>query len=198
MRHPLLRVFPVLLALLTVSGCGQFAAADPILLNSGAVFTVTLDQSVSSKTASPGNHFEASLAEPLIIDGKEIIPAGATASGRVTLAESAGRFAGNARLGLVLDSITVDGGTYNIETAPVVRASNGRGKRTALGAGIGAAAGAAIGALTGGGKGAAIGAGAGAGAGTAGTALTGERDIYLPAETRLTFRLTQPVELRIT
>jgi hypothetical protein len=98
-------------------------------------------------------------------------------------------------LAVVLDSVTVNGETYDIQTAPFVRASKGRGKRTATGAGIGAAAGAVIGAIAGGGKGAAIGAGAGAGAGTAGTALTGQRDITIPAEMRHSFRLTQPLEI---
>ena len=70
-----------------------------------------------------------------------------------------------------------------------------RGKRTALGTGIGAAAGAAIGAIAGGGKGAAIGAGAGAGAGVTGTALTGQRDVDVPAESKITFELSEPLRI---
>jgi hypothetical protein len=63
-------------------------------------------------------------------------------------------------------------------------------------AGGGAGAGALIGGLAGGGKGAAIGALAGGGAGTAGAAFTGNKDIVLPAESALTFKLEQPLELR--
>jgi hypothetical protein len=192
----------MLLALLPMYGCSnqlaQLVSSDPVRLDSGTAITVVMDQSVSSKTANPGDHFEATVAAPVLVEGKEIIPAGASASGRVTIAESAGRFAGSARLGLALDSITVNGDTYQIETTSIVRATDGRGKRTAIGAGVGAAVGAAIGAIAGGGKGAAIGAGTGAGAGTAGTALTGERDIYLPAETKLTFTLTQPLQMHTT
>jgi outer membrane lipoprotein SlyB len=114
------------------------------------------------------------------------------------VAKSAGRFKGNAELGIALDSVTINGESYDIKTAPVVRTSEGCGKRTAIGAGAGAAAGAVIGAIAGGGKGAAIGAGAGAGAGTAGAALTGERDVTVPAETKLNFRLAQPVEIQAT
>ena len=55
--------------------------------------------------------------------------------------------------------------------------------------------GALIGGLVGGGKGAAIGAGAGAAAGTGGAALTGEKNIEIPAETVFTFRLKAPAEL---
>jgi hypothetical protein len=61
--------------------------------------------------------------------------------------------------------------------------------------GGGAGVGALIGGLAGGGKGAAIGAIAGAGAGTAGAAFTGNRDIVLPAESMLSFKLTEPLTL---
>lgn len=199
-QHQLLRRSLALVALLlALSGCGNYlASSEPVVLNSGTVIAVTVDQAISSETASPGDHFDASVAAPVVIEGQEVIPIGARASGHVTVAKSAGRFAGNAELGIVLDSVTVNGETYRIETAPYLRASKGRGKRTALGAGVGAAAGAAIGAIAGGGKGAAIGAGAGAGAGTAGTALTGERDIVIPAETKHGFRLTESLHIQAT
>jgi YMGG-like Gly-zipper len=190
-------ILPILLA---VSGCGSVlssSSSDPITVDSGTVIAVTLDQNLSSKTATPGDHFDASVATPVVIAGQQVIPAGAEASGTVTVAKSAGRFAGNAELAVVLDSVTVDGKTYEIDTAPFVRASKGRGKRTAIGTGIGAAAGAAIGAIAGGGKGAAIGAGAGAGAGTAGSALTGQRDVAISAETKLGFKLTEPVTIQV-
>jgi hypothetical protein len=62
--------------------------------------------------------------------------------------------------------------------------------------GGGGGVGALIGGLAGGGKGAAIGAVAGAGAGTAGTAFTGNKEIVLPAESALSFKLEQPLEVK--
>ena len=62
--------------------------------------------------------------------------------------------------------------------------------------GGGSGGGALIGALAGGGTGALIGAGAGAAAGAAGAYATGKKDIYLPAETLLTFRLDAPVKIK--
>jgi hypothetical protein len=58
----------------------------------------------------------------------------------------------------------------------------------------GAGAGAAIGGIAGGGSGAAIGALVGAGAGTLG-AMTGNRDIELPAESALNFKLDKSLTL---
>ena len=58
-----------------------------------------------------------------------------------------------------------------------------------------AALGTIIGALAGGGKGAAIGAVSGAGAGGAVQVLTSGQKVKIPSETRLTFRLQNPVQL---
>jgi hypothetical protein len=157
-----------------------------------------VDQALSSQTATPGERFNASVVTPVEVAGQQAIPAGAKASGTVTVAKAAGRFAGNAELAVVLDSITVNGATYQINTAPFVRFSKGRGKRTGIGAGIGGATGAVIGAIAAGGKGAAIGAGAGAGVGTAGAALTGTRNVTIPAETRHEFTLTEPLKVQAT
>jgi len=69
-------------------------------------------------------------------------------------------------------------------------------KRDIVAIGGGSALGALIGGIAGGGKGAAIGAGAGAGAGTVGAAATGKKEISLPAESHLTFRLSRSVTVQ--
>lgn len=167
----------------------------PIVIPADTVLSVTIDQAVSSKTSNNGDHFDASLAEPVTIDGREVLRTGTKVRGVVTDAKSAGRFKGSAELGLALDSITVEDKTYEVQTSSFGQSSKGRGKRTAIGAGGGAALGAIVGALAGGGKGAAIGAAAGGGAGSAGAAFTGKRDIEIPAETRLDFKLAQPLKI---
>jgi len=171
-------------------------APKPIVIPAGTVLDVTVDQTISSKTANNGDRFDASLARSVTVDGNEVVPRGTKVSGVVTDAKSAGRFKGHAELGLALDSINVNGKDYQLQTTSVAEASKGRGKRTAVGAGGGAAFGAIVGALAGGGKGAAIGALAGGGAGSAGAAFTGKRDIVIPAETTLHFRLEQPLSIR--
>jgi hypothetical protein len=171
-------------------------AAKPIVVDAGTQIRVTVDQSVSSKSSNPGDHFDASLAAPVVVGEKVVIPSGARARGTVTDAKSAGKFKGNAELSVTLDSITVNGKSYTVQTTSVTESGKGRGKRTAVGAGGGAAVGALIGAIAGHGKGAAIGAVAGAGAGTAGAAYTGERDITIAPETKLTFKLKEPLEVK--
>ena len=95
-----------------------------------------------------------------------------------------------------LTSITVNGVDQSVSTSAVTRTAAGKGKRTAILAGGGAGLGALIGGLAGGGKGAAIGALAGGGAGTGGAAFTGNKDIVLPAESALSFKLEQPLQAK--
>jgi hypothetical protein len=178
------------------SPAGQVFAPKPIVIRAGTSMEVTVDQLVTSKDSNPGDHFEASLAEPVVVGDKVILPRGTRAVGKVTSAKSAGRFKGNAAISVTLTSVTVDGKKYAVNASEVTESGKGRGKRTAIGAGGGAVVGGLIGALAGGGKGAAIGAGAGAGAGTAGTALTGDRDVEIRPETRLRFKLISPLEVR--
>lgn len=173
------------------SAPAQPPAPAPIVVEAGKLITVSLDQSISTKDNSSGDRFEASLAEPLTVDGRTIAPIGARATGTIVESRSAGRVKGGALLALTLDGITIHGQKYSIETSEFEEAGKGRGKRTVIGGGGGAAFGAIVGALAGGGKGAAIGALAGGGAGTAGAAFTGKRDIVLPAETRLHFKLSR-------
>jgi hypothetical protein len=171
-------------------------AARPLVVPAGTVLTVRLGQAVGSKISSAGETFTATVASPIAVDGRTAIPAGATASGTVVDAKPLGRFKGGASLRLRLTSITVNGGDQAISTSSVVRTEKGKGKRTAIMAGGGAGLGALIGGLAGGGKGAAIGALAGGGAGTGGAAFTGNKDIVLPAESALSFKLEQPLEVK--
>jgi len=161
----------------------------------GTMLTVRLGETLSSKDSQPGQTFTASLVNPVEADGRPAIPAGATATGTVVAAHAAGKFKGASLLEIRLDSVTIRGKRYPIQTSAVERAQKGKGKRSAAMIGGGAGAGALIGALAGGGKGAAIGALVGGGAGTAGAAYTGKADVTLPAESALTFKLEAPLEV---
>ena len=170
--------------------------ARPLVIPAGTVLTVRLGQAVGSKISNSGDTFSATMAQPVVVNGTTVIPAGAAAQGTVVQAAPLGRFKGGALLRLALTSVTVHGASHEVQTATVSRSEKGKGKRSAVMIGGGAGLGALIGGLTGGGKGAAIGAAAGAGAGTAGTAFTGNKNIELPAESTISFSLTQPLQMR--
>jgi hypothetical protein len=167
----------------------------PIVVPAGTILTIRTDQPLSTKRVQTGTSFTGVVMTGITLEGRMVIPHGSEVTGVVTAAKKAGKFKGGASLTLVLDSVTVRGHKYNIVTEYFSQESKGKGKRTAVMIGGGAGTGAAIGGLAGGGTGAAIGALAGAAAGTVGS-MTGNRDIELPAESALTFKLDHPLTLR--
>ncbi|HTV09688.1 MAG TPA: hypothetical protein VMD97_11650 [Candidatus Aquilonibacter sp.] len=173
---------------------GQPPLPQMVEIPRGTILRVRTTQALGSKISQEGQRFDATLAAPVVIHGHTMIPAGTAVIGTVTQAHASGRFKGGATLGLDLNRIRMNGDSYPIHTALFEEARKGKGQRTAGFIGGGTAGGALIGGLAGGGKGALIGGLIGAGAGTAGAA-TGNRDITLPSESRLSFQLTQPLSI---
>ena len=165
----------------------------PIVIPPGTPIRVSLISPVGSKTSQAGQRFEASLAEPIVVGNTVVVPKGASATGEVTEAHAAGRFKGAATLDLTLTTLVIRGKSHSIQTSVMAEQTKGKGKRTAGMVGGGAGGGALIGGLAGGGKGAGIGAAVGAVTGTLGAAFTGNRDITLPAETELSFKLQNSI-----
>ena len=169
---------------------------EPLVVPAGTSVTVSLGSALGSKLSQPGSTFQGSVAKDVLVGNAVAIPKGATVGGTVVDAKALGKFAGGAVLEVRLDSIKLHGADMQVQAAVRTFNAKGKGKRTAVLAGGGAAVGGIIGALAGGGKGAAIGAAAGGGAGAGGAAFTGNKDIVLPAESDLTFELSQPLEIR--
>lgn len=173
----------------------QTPAPAPVVIPAGTHIAVRVLQDLGSAISQPGETFSATVARPIMIDGQTAIPAGAPATGTVVEARPLGRFKGEAYLELRIDTIRADGSTYQVHTSTLERVEKGKGKRSAKFIGGGAGLGALIGGIAGGGKGALIGGLVGGGAGTAGAGLTGKKNIYIPAETTLTFRLKNAVHV---
>ncbi len=68
---------------------------------------------------------------PVEVDGKAVLPAGTEALGKVVEAVPQGRFKGGAVLRLVLETVTVNKDSYDVQTSSVNRYQKGNGKRTA-------------------------------------------------------------------
>jgi hypothetical protein len=158
----------------------------------GTTVTVRLIDPVDSDSTSVGTTYRASLDEPLVVDGRTIAPQGADAKVQVVNVDQSGRLAGKEEIALVLSEIRANGQSFVPRTEHAQVAAKSRGSETAKVVGGTAVVGAIIGAIAGGGKGAAIGAATGAGAGVAIQAIRGQR-IQIPSETRLDFRLTEPM-----
>jgi len=168
---------------------------EPIVVPSGTNLVVTVDQALGSKTSKTGQTFLATVAQPVSVNGKTAIPKGSSVTGTVLSAKEKGKIKGEGELSLTLTSITVRGQNYPIQTGSLDSTVKGKGKRTAVTTGGGAAGGALIGGLAGGGKGAGIGALVGAAGGFVGGAMTGNKQIEIPAETALTFTFSQSLTL---
>ena len=168
---------------------------EPIIIPAGTAITVSLGSALGSKLSKAGQTFDGTVSTDVMAGNEVGIPRGSRVNGTVVDAKPLGKFAGGADLVLQLTSIDLNGYNLPVQTDTKTFNEKGKGKRTAVITGGGAALGGVIGALAGGGKGAAIGAAAGAGAGAGGSALTGNKEIVLPAESAVSFSLSQEVKL---
>jgi hypothetical protein len=171
------------------------ATQPPLVVPAGTHIVIRMGNSISSKTANPGDTFTGSLARPVTVGGVVAIPAGAGVSGTVVDVKSPGRFKGEGILSIALTAINIGGAPVAIKTSTYTQVVKGKGKRTAVAVGGGTGAGALIGGIAGGGKGALIGGLIGAGAGTAGAGLTGNKELEIPAESAVTFKLSRSITL---
>ena len=207
-----------LLSIFLVAGCGNntqasgnpdsgsdkpgllgriFETTKPITISEGTVFDVVLSQSISTARNRSGDSFQATLASPVVVDDKTVIPKDAIVRGHVVDAQPSGRLKGVAHLDLTLDSVEVNGQSYEIATGDLGRRGKNHNKRNGILIGGGAGLGAVIGGVAGGPVGAVIGSSVGAGSGTAGAAYTGKKDIRLPAEATLSFRLARAITIPV-
>ena len=168
-----------------------------VTIPSGTTLAVGLRTAVASNTSAVEDRVQGVLRRPIVVDGEEIVPAGAALSGIVTEAVQSARVKGRARLALRFTSLTIDDTPTTIGTAAIAREAEGTKKEDAGKIGLGAGAGAAIGAITGGKKGAVVGTIVGGGAGTGVVLATRGDEVALATGTALTTTLTRPVVVQV-
>jgi hypothetical protein len=165
----------------------------------GTELVVRTAETIDSRNSGPDQTFAAIFEQDVMnAAGQVIIPERSSAQLMVRQISSGGT-TGSPEMVLDIQSITVNGRRYLVSTTDLARDSDtgiGKNKRTAEAIGGGAAIGTLIGAIVGGGKGAAIGAVIGAAGGAGAQVLTRGREVRVPAETVLNFRLDRPVMLR--
>src|SRR6266568_5463587 len=161
----------------------------------GTLVTVRTIDAIDSAKNRTGEVFKTSLDAPIVMDNEVVVPAGADVYMKLVESRSAGHIAGRSELALELVRMVFQGKSYNLVSGEYRQTGASRGKRSTETIGGGAALGAIIGAIAGGGKGAAIGATVGAAGGTGVQAATKGQQIKIPSETRLEFKLDQPVSV---
>jgi hypothetical protein len=169
------------------------------VLPAGTQISVRNEETIDSSRAVEGQTYAAEVANDVRdAAGAVAIPRGSNAQIVIKSASKGGRLHGASDLVLDLQSVSVEGQRYRLDTADLIekgRDGIGANKRTVEITGGGAAIGAIIGAIAGGGKGAGMGAGAGAGAGALTEILTKGGAIRVPVETVMTFRLDTPLRV---
>jgi hypothetical protein len=183
------------LTMLSLVAEAQVSAPIKVTVPAGTRILVRMIDSVDSSKQQAGYRFTASLETNLQADDAVAAPRGTTVYGRLANAESAGRMSGGSNLTLELTDIVINGTAHPLMTSTYEVRAEGKGKKTARRIVGGTGLGALIGGIAGGGTGAAIGAVAGAATGTVASAATEGKQVSVPSESLLEFRLAAPVTL---
>jgi hypothetical protein len=170
-------------------------SSSSVTIPAGTRISVRTIDAIDSTKNRAGYRFQASLEQPLWVNGNMVVPKGADVYGRLDESKETGTFAGRSQLRLQLTGIVVNGQTLPLVTGEYEVSGKSKGESTAKRTVGGAAIGSIIGALAGGGKGAAIGAGTGAGVGAGSEIITKGDQVKIPSETLLEFSLQQSLTI---
>jgi hypothetical protein len=168
-----------------------------VTVPAGTRLAVRTIDAVDSSKNHVGDRFKGSLEEPVTVDGRVVVPKGASVYGRLEQAKTSGTFRGRSELRLALTEIVINGQTVPIASGEYALSGKSRGASTAKRTVGVAAVGSIIGAIAGGGKGAAIGAGTGGALGAGSEIITKGDQVKVPSETLLDFTLEQNVSMSV-
>ncbi len=168
-----------------------------VTIPSGTSLRLSLTSAVASDTSQVEDTVSAELIQAVQIDGRDVVPAGATVVGNVTQADDSGRVKGRAQVAFRFNTLNTGGDRYDMQTESVSRMAPATKGEDATKIGIGAGAGAIIGGLLGGKDGAAKGAAVGGGAGTGVVLATKGKEMRLAPGADVSTTLTAPLTVRI-
>ncbi len=174
----------------TVSAVPPTPIPANVNIPASTMLTIRIDQRISVKASHAGDTFTGELVEPVMaVDNRVLLPKGTPVGGVVDVSHRRGHFKGRSLLELRLTTLTLNGKEYPLATRDLARSKKGKGRRSAAMIGGGAGLGMLVGGIATGGVGLVVGGLAGGGAGTATAGLTGNRDIDIPAESIVHFKL---------
>jgi len=168
-----------------------------VTVPTGTPLYLALTSPLASDTSAVEDAVGASVTRAIMVDGREVVPAGARVSGNVTRVNDAGRVKGRGLLAFRFTTLRVGTVNYALRSATVTREADATKSEDATKIGIGAGAGAVIGGLLGGKKGAAEGAAVGGGAGTGVVLATKGKAMQLDAGADVSSQLTAPLSVRV-
>ena len=185
-----------------------FAVAQGSPVPAGTALMVKLQTTLATFSNKPGDPFQGQLTQDVIVNGKAVIPAGATVEGRVTKISEPRRISGRPTIGILPETVVLPGGerlyldaTLVDTNIPGTDVNNegefkgpGHDRRDQLEAGGGTAGGMLIGGLVGGPVGILVGGAIGAGSSGAHW-LIEHHSAILPAGTELTIELNRPIAI---
>jgi hypothetical protein len=170
-----------------------------VTIPAGTILRLRVERGFGSDISRLEEPVSAHLAQPIIVRGETVVPAGSRATGYIASAQRAGKVKGRGRVAVRFTHLTPSGDNerYAIRTRPWTAVAPATKKKDALTIGVPAAGGAVVGGLLGGKKGAGIGALAGGGTGTAVVLTTRGKEVRVNRGATLSIRLTEPLTVRL-
>jgi hypothetical protein len=193
--------------LLAASAWAQSGVSVP----EGTPLKVNLQTTISTFSSKVGDPFRGKIVDPVVIDGKTVIPVGATVEGRVTKVTEPRRISGKPTIGILPEDLVMPDGQRFMLNAVLVDTNipgtdvneegifkgSGHDRRDQIEVAGGTGAGMLIGGLAGGPPGLLIGGAIGAGA-TSTHWLVQHRSAILPSGTQLMMELSRPMTMSTT
>ena len=172
------------------AGAAPIVRPADVNIPAGTNLTIRINQHISVKNSRAGDRFDGEVVDPVVGEnGRVVIPKGTPVGGVVVASHRRGHFKGSSILELRLTNLTLNGTRYRLDTSDLTQTKKGKGKRSAAFIGGGTGLGMLVGGVASGGVGLLVGGLVGAGGGTALGGLTGNRDIDIPAESIVRFKL---------